>query len=324
MRDNVGVPSRLVNAVDFRLSESLPRPAYLFVRRRYYDVRKLAGQNPGRGRILPDFLVIGAAKSGTTTLYGSLIEHPFVKPCTTSDPYFAKTKEVHFFDYNFYRGEDWYRSHFPLARERQEFAREHGRPFLTGEGSPSYISHLWAPQRVRRMLPNVKLIAVFRNPVDRAFSQFQMSRREGLEEFESFEEAIRHEGERLTPELERMAADPRNNSRVFGTFSYLARSRYAEQVERWLGLFPRERFLFLKAEDLFVEPERVLGTVHEFLELPPDRKAQPPRLNTAEYDSLARETRLELTEYFRPHNERLYELVGTDFGWERDPAGVAV
>ena len=324
MRDNGGVPSRLVNFADYRLSESLPRPAYLFVRSRYYDLRKLARRNPGRGRVLPDFLVIGAAKSGTTTLYGSLIEHPFVMPCTTSDPYFAGTKEVHFFDYNFHRGEDWYRSHFPLASHREAFAREHGRPFLTGEGSPSYISHLWAPQRVRKLLPNAKLIAVFRNPVDRAFSQFQMSRREGLEELESFGEAVRREEERLRPALERMAADPRNNSRVFGTFSYLARSRYAEQIERWLELFPREQFLFLKAEDLFAASESVLDTVHDFLELPLHRKAQPPRLNTAEYDALAPETRLELTEYFRPHNERLYELVGTDFGWERDAAGVAV
>jgi hypothetical protein len=324
VRENELVASRFIGSLDHRLSQTLPRPAYLFARRRFYDARKLVHRNPGRGRILPDFLVIGAAKSGTTSLYGSLVEHPFVAPCRTTDPYFANTKEVHFFDYNWYRGEDWYRSHFPLERERDAFAREHGRPFLTGEASPPYISHLWVPPRVRKLVPQAKLIAVLRNPIDRAFSQFQMSRREGWDELESFEEAIAQEEERLRPSLERLATDPRDNSRVFGTFSYLARSRYAEQVDRWLALFPRDQFLFLKAEELFAEPEKSLGRVHDFLELPAYRPPQPPRLNTAEYAAIPPAMRAELAEYFRPHNERLYEMVGIDFGWERETAAAAV
>ncbi len=309
---------RLRFRLDRRLRKSLPMPAYLFLRRRLSNLKTLAGRNPGRGRVLPDFIVIGAAKSGTTSLYGALADHPLVVPCVTDEGHFDKTKEVHFFDYNFYRGEDWYRSHFPPAQERLEFAREHGRPFLTGEASPSYISHLWAPARIRELLPDVKLIAIFRNPVDRAYSQFKMSCREGVEELESFEEATRREGERLRPELERMSADPWYNSWNYGCWSYLSRSRYAEQVERWLGLFPRDQLLFLKAEDLFDAPERTLDTVFEFLGLPPYRPEQPARLNTAEYEAIPAETRAALTEYFRPHNERLYELVGVDFGWERD------
>jgi hypothetical protein len=311
------VPS-LRSRVDRRLRQSLPKPAYFFLRRRYANLKMLVGRNPGRGRVLPDFIVIGAAKSGTTSLYGALADHPFVVPCTTDEGHFDKTKEVHFFDYNSYRGEDWYRSHFPLAQEQLEFAREHGRPFLTGEASPSYISHLWAPRRIRQLLPDAKLIAAFRNPVDRAYSQFTMSLREGVEDLDSFEEATRREEERLRPEIERMSADPYYNSWNYGCWSYLSRSRYAEQVERWLELFPREQFLFLKAEDLFDEPERTLDAVYEFVGLPPYRPAQPPRLNTSEYQAMPAETRALLREYFRPHNERLYELVGVDFGWERD------
>src|SRR5207248_7599894 len=147
--------------VDRKLRRSLPRPLYHFGRSRYYDVRALAGRNPGRGRLLPDFLIIGTAKSGTTTLHGWVSEHPFVVP--------AVTKEVHFFDYEFYRGFDWYRSHFPLASAREEHVREHGRPFLTGEASPTYISHQWAPDRIAEALPDVKLIVAFRNPIDRAY-----------------------------------------------------------------------------------------------------------------------------------------------------------
>jgi hypothetical protein len=306
--------------IDWHLKKWLPRRTYFFVRRRHDDLRKVVGSNPGRGRMLPDFIIIGAAKSGTTTLYGALSEHPFVRPCSTTDPHFLKTKEVHYFDYGFYRGEDWYRSHFPLQRDAADFARHHGRPFLTGEASPSYVSHLWAPTRIRKRLPDVKLIAVFRNPVDRAYSQFQMSRKEGVEPLESFDEATQSEDERLRPEIERMAASPRYNSWDFGCWSYLARSRYAEQVERWLDLFPREQLLFLKAEDLFVEPQRVLDSVHEFLGLPPYQYEQVTRLNPGAYDdAVPPETRARLAEYFRPHNERLAELTGVDFGWDREP-----
>ncbi len=309
--------------IDSRLSKSLPRPAYLFARKRYYDARTLARRNPGRGHLLPDFLVIGAAKSGTTSLYDCLTDHPFVVPCVAEDSHFGNTKEVRFFDYEFYRGLDWYRSHFPLDRERAEFTRKHGRPFLTGEASPTYISHLWAPQRVRQLLPGAGLIVLLRNPVDRAYSQFQFSRREGLEELESFEEAVAREEERLRPEIARLSADPRYNSRLFGRWSYLARSRYAEQVERWLELFPRGQFLFLKAEDLFDQPERTLDVAYEFLGLPPHRLGRAPRLNAAHYEEMPAEARARFAEYFRPHNERLYELVGTDFGWEREGSAVA-
>ncbi len=304
--------------IDVRMSRALPRPAYLFLRRRYYDARTIVGRNPGRGRVLPDFIVFGAAKSGTTSLYGWLAEHPFVEPCLTPDSQFGNTKEVRFFDYNWYRGRDWYRSHFPLEPSRREFEAEHGRPFLTGEGSPTYISNLWAPARVRKVVPDVRLIAVLRNPIDRAYSHFQFSRRDGTEECDSFEDAVAREPERLQPEWERMAADPRYNSFNFGGWSYLARSRYAEQLERWFALFPREQFLFLKAEDMSADPQQALDATHEFLGLPPHRLASAARLNVSPaYDTLPRDVRERLGDYFRPHNERLYELVGIDFGWER-------
>ena len=295
--------------VDRKLRRSLPRPLYHFGRSRYYDVRALAGRNPGRGRLLPDFLIIGTAKSGTTTLHGWVSEHPFVVP--------AVTKEVHFFDYEFYRGLDWYRSHFPLASAREEHVREHGRPFLTGEASPTYISHQWAPDRIAEALPDVKLIVAFRNPIDRAYSQFQMSRREGEESLESFADAVAAEEERLRGEKARSLVDERYNSWPLGCWSYLHRSMYAEQVERWLGLFPRDRFLFLKTDEMASEPQHVLDEVYDFLDLPPHTHEKLPHLHIApEYEPLPEATRAELAQYFRPHNERLYELVGTDFGWD--------
>jgi len=291
------------------LRRRLPRRWYYFLRSRYYNVRTVVGRNPGRGRLLPDFLIIGTAKSGTTTLHGWLSEHPFIEPATK--------KEVHFFDYDFFRGVDWYRSHFPAELDREAFERDYGRGFLTGEASPSYISHEWAPSRIARVLPHAKLIVALRNPVDRAYSQFQMSRREGEEPLESFAEAVAVEPTRLQSECERSRRDPRYNSWPIGCWSYLMRSRYAEQIERWFQFFPREQFLFVKTDDLELDPQRTLDQVYAFLGLPPHTNAQLGHLHVApRYDPIPSAVRQQLAEYFRPHNERLYELVGIDFGWE--------
>jgi hypothetical protein len=254
-------------------------------------------------------VIIGAAKAGTTSLYAWLSDHPFVSPATT--------KEVHYFDYNHFRGVDWYRARFPHERARAEFAGEHGRPFLTGEASPSYISHFWAPQRLARLLPDAKLLVALRNPVDRAYSQFQMSRREQEEELESFDAAVEAEEERLRGEIARALSDSRYSSWPIGCWSYLLRGRYAEQLERWLALFPRRQFHFVTLEELASSPQPALDRVHDFLGLPPHRYDSLPRLHSARYDSMPADVRARLSEYFRAHNERLYELVGMDFGWDR-------
>jgi hypothetical protein len=291
------------------IRDSLPRPVYeVAVGPVATAARSLARKNPGRSRVLPDFIIVGAAKSGTSSLYHWLSKHPAVAP--------ASTKEVHFFDYNSYRTADWYRAHFPLERDRDAYERDHGQRFITGEASASYISHRWVPYRVAQMLPHVKLIVALRNPIDRAYSQFQMSRREGHEPLATFEEALAWEGERLAPEVRQSETDPRYNSWPLGIWSYLHRSRYAEQLERWFDFFPREQFLFIKAEEMFGGPARTLEIVDDFLGLPHHVPAELPRiLDGGAYAALPDDTRANLGAYFRPHNERLYELTGIDFAW---------
>jgi hypothetical protein len=285
----------------------LPRPVYQEGVRTVAGLKRAVGRSPGRGRMLPDFVILGAAKAGTTSLYGWLSEHPYVAP--------ASTKEVHYFDYNFYRGVDWYRSHFPRRAECRAFAAEHGRPFLTGEASPPYLSHPHVPARLKRRLPEAKLLVALRDPVDRAYSQYQMSVREREEDL-SFAEAIAAEDARLDPERARLAADRRYSSWPIGCWSYKMRSSYADQVEAWFAEFDREQFHFLTLEELSVRPQETLDRVHEFLGLPLHSYADLKPMHIApRYDSLSAETRAELDEYFRPLNERLYELVGRDLGW---------
>jgi hypothetical protein len=299
------------------LKRRLPPAAFERAVGGYYGLRSAAGRGPGRGRVLPDFLVIGAAKCGTTSLFDWICLHPLVaRPSTNGQP----RKELLFFDYNFHRGKDWYRMHFPLERERREFEREHGRPFLTGEATASYLTGHWVPGRVRQVAPDVKLIVTLRNPIDRAYSAFQMSRRERLEECESFEDAIALEPERLAGELERVRSDPRYNPPLpppLGYWSYLHRSRYADHVERWLEVFPREQILFLEFEDLVADPRGALDRTHAFLGLPGDRGGELRKLNAAGYTDMNPRTRAELVEHFRPYNQRLRELTGIDFGWDR-------
>ncbi|MBA3806791.1 MAG: sulfotransferase domain-containing protein [Solirubrobacterales bacterium] len=303
-----GRRTRWLGDLDIQARRRLPKPLYRTLVGGYHDLLTLSGRGPGRGRLLPDFVIAGAAKAGTTSLFGWLSEHPFIEP--------ASKKEVHYFDYNHFRGEDWYRKHFPLSSERERFAREHGRPFITGEASPSYLSHHWVPERLARLKPDVKLLIALRNPIDRAYSQFQMSHREHEEPLDSFSDAIAAEEERLVPERARMLADESYNSWPIGCWSYLMRGRYAEQLEHWMSFFGGDQFHFITLEQLASAPQQALDGVHDFLEIPRHDYAELPHLHSAQYSSIDPAARAQLASYFRPHNERLYELVGSDFGWE--------
>lgn len=251
-------------------------------------------------RLLPEFLVIGAARAGTTSLYSYLVGHPAV-----STP---SHKEIHFFDLNFERGLDWYRRHFHAVLPGNRSG------MLTGEASPYYLFHPAVPARVRKTLPEVRLIALVRNPVDRAYSQHQLAVRHGRDEL-GFEEAIDAEATRLDGELERMASDPSYTSVSHRHHSYLARGLYAEQLERWYEHFPREQLLALRSEDLFADPRKLYSEVLRFLELPAHELGEYHAYNQRLYDGLAPETRQRLEHYFAEPNRQLAELLGRELDW---------
>jgi hypothetical protein len=241
---------------------------------------------------LPDFLIIGAAKSGTTTLYSLLRSHPHVRA--------AVQREIHYFDKNFEKGVAWYRGHFKPGTKRG------GRRTITGESSPSYLSVKPVPQRVAELLPEVRLIALLRNPVDRAYSHYQQAVKHGRVHH-SFEEVIEAE-----------------ISRSSGSKRYLARGIYVDQLKRWHRCFAREQLLVLKSEDFFGNTPDTLKRVLNFLALPEWKPNHLPVKNKGNYtQQMSPETRARLRDYFEPHNQRLYDYLGTDFGWERSlkPAG---
>lgn len=252
-------------------------------------------------RVLPDFLILGAKKCGTTALYWYLTQHPRVRP--------AFQKEVHFFTAAYGRGRLWYRSFFPTGLARALAAE----PFLTGEATPDYLFHTYAAARVRRDLPDARLIVILRNPVDRAYSSYNHNLRSGLETL-SFEEALDREEERLASAG---GSVPRPGRFHFGQehHSYCARGVYVDQLEAWLEQVPREQLLVLATEDLRSRRSETLRAALEFLGLPPREPEELKRMNVSLYPELDEGLRRRLEAYFEPHNRRLYELLGRDLGW---------
>ena len=195
---------------------------------------------PWRRLRLPHFLGLGTQKGGTTSLQKLLEQHPgvYLPPC----------KEVHYFSLHAQQPASWYAAHYGEARRSQR----------RGEITPYYLFHPQAPERIRALLPKAKLIVMLRDPVERALSQVFHARRHG---FESLEVA-----DALAAEPQRLASgDPFSAQK----HSYVARSRYLEQLDRYESLFPRRQLLVLKSEDLFQDTGDVWERIQFFLKLRP-------------------------------------------------------
>jgi hypothetical protein len=265
-------------------------------RRLRSDYRTLTARLRG----LPSVLLIGAQRSGTTSLFNYLVRHPAVLP--------PLGKEIHYFDLHYALGVRWYRGRFPFTWR----LRAGG---ITIDASPYYLLHPLAPERAARLLPDVKLVAVLRHPVDRAFSHYQHEVRDGRETL-SFEEAIEREDQRLAGEEERLRDEPGYYSFNHHRYSYVRRGLYLEQLRRWTARFPRERLLVLQSEALFREPAKVIGRVQDFLGLPQHRSGRYEPFYQGNYDRhIPAELRRRLVHYFEPHNRELYRWLGEEFDW---------
>jgi Sulfotransferase domain len=258
-------------------------------------------------RVMPDFLVIGAARSGTTSLYRYLVRNPSIAA--------ASTKEIQYFSIHHWRGIKWYRAHFPTLTTAKIMTWRFGVTGQTGEATPYYLFHPLAAERIAEALPNVKLMIVLRNPIERAFSHYLHEVALGVENL-SFEEAIDEEPRRLEGEVERIASDPKYPGFKYQHFSYLSRGIYHDQLVRWFSLLPRERFLILESERFWKDPQAGYVAVLRFLGLPPIPLSEYPQHNKSESSRMSSGTKDRLLEFFAPHNERLYGILGEDLGWE--------
>ena len=193
--------------------------------------------------MLPNFLVIGAQRAGTTTIWHALDRHP--------DIFMSPTRETAFFsnDHNFNRGPAFYET---------TFFHEWNGEAACGEKTPEYLLMPYAAARIRDVLgETVKLIALVRNPAERAHSGYRHSLMLGCEHL-SFREALDAEPERIA-----------RNPAALGRFGYQARSRYAPQLARYYDLFPRENILVIFFDDLIANQNAVFDRVYQFLGVAP-------------------------------------------------------
>jgi hypothetical protein len=270
---------------------------------------RAVGRATAGARMTPGFLIVGAQRCGTTSMYKAVTRHPAVLPAVLH-------KGVHYFDTGYDRGPAWYRGHFPLLVTARRLERETGTRPLTGESSPYYSFHPLAGERIAADLPDVRLVMLVRDPVERAYSAHAHESARGFET-EPFERALELEEERLAGEEERLRAEPHYRSYHHQHHAYVARGRYVEQLARLTGLVGRDRLHLVDSDEFFTCPEEVYAGVLDFLGLPAWRPESFEKHNARPRASLPVELRTRLEEQFAPYDARLAEWWGRTPVWRR-------
>ena len=248
----------------------------------------------------PDFLILGAKRAGTTSLFDYLMQHP-----KTVSP--AKKELDYLYAKDF--KSSVYLNFFPTEG-------------FTGEATPNYLIAETCARRIRELNPHIKLIALLREPVSRMLSEYPKQFARGLVT-ESLSQLVHAEIERLHDISIEGALSDLDYFHRYRRTSYLLRGLYLPSLKAWHKVFPRESLLVLNADQLFNDAQSTLDLVLEFLELEPWSGGKLQRLNStkgwmSKSDSPAKIQSCllaELAQYFAPHNERLYEYLGQDFEW---------
>jgi Sulfotransferase domain len=286
------------------LLKAAPKPLKQVGRRAYMRM----GVVTAPLRLRPTFLMIGAQRCGTTSLFRAITAHPQI----VHAPFH---KGVNYFDLNYYRSPEWYRGHFPVAEIARRRTAGYGDP-VAFEASGYYLYHPFAIERIARDLPDVKLVAMIRDPVERAFSAYKHEYARGFE-WETFEQALKLEDERLIGEIDRMRADPSYESFPHRHHSYRHRGHYADQLERVFAHFPRHQVHIIESEAFFAKPAAEYQRLLEFLGLRPWEPAHFGCHNARPGVPMDAETRRELEQYYQPHDKRLASLLGRSLQWVR-------
>ncbi|NEP46556.1 MAG: sulfotransferase domain-containing protein, partial [Okeania sp. SIO2H7] len=243
----------------------------------------------------PNFIIIGTGKSGTTSLYNYLTQHPQVLP--------AIKKEIYFWSRHFDKGINWYLAHFPPIPKATKF--------ITGEATPTYINSWQTPTRLFSIFPKIKLIIILRNPVDRAISHYYHEVRSKMEN-KSLSEAIYSQLEILQQMSESTLEQAYWNHISY----YISYGVYVEFIKKWMAIFPRKQFLILRSEDFYQDPATIMEKVFNFLDLPKHQLKNYQKLNSGYYPTLPQSIHESLSNYFQPYNQKLEAYLGMKFNWE--------
>jgi len=270
---------------------------------------RAVGRATAGARMTPGFLIVGAQRCGTTSMYKAITRHPAVLPAVLH-------KGAHYFDTGYDHGPAWYRGHFPLVSSAALVRRRTGVIPLTGESSPYYSFHPLAGERIAHDLPQVRLIMLVRDPVERAYSAHAHESARGFET-EPFERALELEEERLAGEEDRLRAEPGYRSHHHQHHAYVRRGQYVDQLERLTGLVGRDRLHLVDSDEFFTKPEEVYAGVLDFLGLPAWRPESFEQHNARPRASMPVPLRARLEEHFAPYDARLADWWGNTPAWRR-------
>lgn len=279
-------------------------------RRAIRVVSRGAGRLTYGMRMVPGFLIVGGQRCGTTSMFKTLSQHPAVSPVVLH-------KGVHYFDVNYDHGFPWYLGHFPLRRQVASGRRATSPAVLTGESSPYYMFHPLAPERIASELPEVRLIVLVRDPVERAYSAHTHERARGFEN-EDFARAIELEPERINGEVEKIRTTPSYDSLHWRHNAYVTRGQFIDQIEHLEALFGRDRMHLVDSADFFTDPEPTFRAVCGFLGLP-----RTGDINYEQHNARPRSSPMEpalrrrLDAHFMPYDERLAAWWGRTPSWRR-------
>ena len=276
-------------------------------RRAAHAVSVSTGRITHRARMLPAFLIVGAQRGGTTSMYRTLSQHPAILKAVLH-------KGVHYFDTGYDHGLGWYQGHFPLRARAVLARRATGDAPLTFESSPYYMFHPLAAQRISRDLPSVKLLVLVRDPVERAYSAHAHELARGYET-EPFDRALELEDQRLAGEAERIVAQPGYQSHSHQHHGYRVRGQYADQLERLEDLFGRDRIHVVDSGRFFTDPEPVYDGVLSFLGLRQYGYPVFERHNARPRSPMPETLRATLNDHFLPYDERLAHWLGAPPSW---------
>ena len=249
-------------------------------------------------RVLPDFFIIGVVRSGTTSMYHYLDEHPSIVK--------SAYDELGFFDDNFRLGWSWYKTLFPTTITKRIVKRKTGN-FLTFDDTPFYVYNEDVAKKIKNYFPKTKLIIILRNPIDRAYSNYHLGVRMG-DEKRTFDQAVDDEMQKIA-EYNEIEMDD------YISQSYLGRGIYAKQLEIWLKYFPASVIKILESERFSNDTEKTMNEVFEFLDLPNHNIRNLKKKNVAEYPPMRTETRQKLCNFFSEYNEELYDMLKVRYDW---------
>ena len=267
------------------------------------------GRATATARMSPRFLICGAQRCGTTTMYRTLSQHPdLLKP--------VLHKGVHYFDTGNLHGSRWYRAHFPMQRTARRAAAHRGVTPLTFESSPYYLFHPLAIGRIAHDLPAIRVVILLRDPIERAYSAHTHETARGFED-QPFERALELEDSRLLGEEAKIVADPTYNSHAHQHQGYLSRGRYLPQLQRVEQALGRDRMHVVDAEDFWADPDPVWRGVVSFLGLSDLEVPKFERHNARPRSPMPESLRKRLTDEFEQDDDELARWWGQVPSWRR-------